>query len=187
MLICLTRQRRDKGRIFGSFAWPSLLLSHLLPPTLHVNNQFNQLILLVHQTILIPICFLIGTLPRTEDCRNNRTALQTPHTIEPLEAASCLNSSQPSLPPNIMYFQLRRRKKKGQRAAVRGRYDHSVCIARDAAAWRPELPFSRYWICIYNNSISRYRLTHFPPRHHFVKAHGQALVQRAEQQGWAIW
>lgn len=112
MLICLTRQRRDKGRIFGSFAWPSLLLSHLLPPTLHVNNQFNQLILLVHQTILIPICFLIGTLPRTEDCRNNRTALQTPHTIEPLEAASCLNSSQASLPPNIMYFQLRRRKKK---------------------------------------------------------------------------
>lgn len=112
MLICLTRQRRDKGRIFGSFAWPSLLLSHLLPPTLHVNNQFNQLILLVHQTILIPIYFLIGTLPRTEDCRNNRPALQTPHTIEPLEAASCLNSSQIASILNIMYFQLERRKKK---------------------------------------------------------------------------
>lgn len=103
-----------KAAFFGSFAWPSLLLisSHLLPPTLHVNNQFNQLILLVHQTILIPICFLIGTLPRTEDCRNNRTALQTPHTIEPLEAASCLNSSQIASILNIMYFQLRRRKKK---------------------------------------------------------------------------
>lgn len=77
------------------------------------NNQFNQLILLVHQSILISICFLIGTLPRTEDCRNNRTALQTPHTIEPLEAASCLNSSQSASILNIMYFQLERRKKKG--------------------------------------------------------------------------